>query len=165
MGWFAQGFLRKYDYLVSPKNYLKSSWVTGNNTAENPEINKFDDYEINFDDSNWEIEILYGPSQLEFFRGYLTSKNNLPKDIKSILKKFKNLPVYKSKHGLEKKIFKPEKLILIEYPQIILFYEIRKEWTAPEWAKLLDEFENMLEKANPNQETKALLMGLKPQYW
>lgn len=164
MGWDSQGYKRNYDYSISPPKYLYSKWETGNNVCENPEINKYDGIDVDFDDRNYKVEILYGPSSTPFFRGYLFGLNDTPKEPKRILKKFDKLPVYKTKHGQEVKLFKIDRLIFVELPGILLFYEILKEWSTDEWYELKRDF-HYFTNSDQLPELKNAIEQLAPKYW
>jgi len=52
----------------------------------------------------------------------------------------KGLPVYEDKHSDKQKKFSPDKIIFIAMDHLVLFYEIRKNWTPDEWKELMDYF-------------------------
>ncbi len=164
MGWFAQGYIREYDYNISPPKYLSSKWVTGNNICENDAINKYDGYEVQFDNINYNLEIFYGPSALPYFRGYLKAISGKAIEAKRLLSKFNNLPVYKTKHGQEQKKFHVDKLVFVELPEVVLFYEILKEWDETNWSILKNEFHSLIYSERAPK-IKAAIDKLEPRYW
>lgn len=131
----------------------------------NEEINKHQDLEVNLNNDSIEIEILYGPSYLEYFRGYLFSQNQVIDKPLNILKKFDGLPVYRAKYGNEKTIFKSAQMILIAVDQFIFFYQIRKKWTTNEWDELKEEFEWMIQDFCTDKKLiQTALANVEPQY-
>lgn len=165
MGWFSQGYLRELDYSVSPPKFIGSWWKVGNSSGINPAIDQYEGLLVEGLDPGCSIEILYGPSCSEYFHGciYYSGSESIA-NAKRRLLPFKGLPVYKEKHGNQLKSFEPEKLIYLSLGPLVLFYEIRKEWSDEEWELLIDYF-NRLDTRFPGHRILELTNDLTPRYW
>lgn len=149
MGWKTQGY-----YKDLSNEQLSWNWqVEGNSDLPNQEIEKFHLRKIDLGDWKHKIQIRYGTSGLQYFRGYIISTDlNL---VKNQLSKFEEFKVYKQKYGDQAATFCVHELNFLQIENLFIFYQ-KRNWTNENWIDLIDDLSWILPKENNSSVIKKL---------
>ncbi len=131
MGWKTQGY---YEDLSNSE--LSWNWqVEGNSEESNPNIEKFHLRKIDLGDWKHKIQIKYGTSGLQYFRGYIIC-HQLELAIAQ-LSKFEGFKVYQNKYGDKSFSFSVHQLNFLKVDDLFIFYQ-QREWIYTDWVDLID---------------------------
>ena len=121
MGWSSQGY----------SGYNRKWEVEGYTTGLNPKIDSFDRQSVDLGEYS-NSRVIYGPSGLTFFHGYVFSNDQ--RIVEAVLSKFNGFLVYKSKYGESAHQFDSSQLHFLHYHGLTVFIEqstfLDFEWEA-----------------------------------